>query len=209
MNWLTEKMLSFTDCLIAFIKLNFIWIVYSLRGGVVLGVFPALSAMLKNFYLFFENDNKILLLTDKERFKNTYQENFRQANIVGYIMLVIILFLLVYMRLQSYYIASPWLHFFLLVLLIIAFSVFIYVFPSVVRYDLNVINHIRQAWFLVLCSIPNLIAIFIGMGLVLYLFILFPVIGTLVAVPVYFLPLSWFSYSSLIKLENNNIKKGD
>ncbi|MBF0787109.1 MULTISPECIES: YesL family protein [unclassified Streptococcus] len=84
MNWLADM------C-----QIQLLWIFYSLRGGIVLGLFPATRAM---FYMHRQLIMKNEVASLSQQFKMEYRQHFKRANQMGYVISGIGAFLMLYLR---------------------------------------------------------------------------------------------------------------
>ncbi|MGO4936289.1 YesL family protein [Fundicoccus sp. Sow4_H7] len=186
-------------------KLQVWGIVYSFKSFLVLGVFPAISAIFASImYNLRTEDEDLTSIYNAEQFKQYYSENFKQSNILGYLSLAVILFLYVDLRVSQHFIGNSYLHFFLIVMFVIALSVICYIFPSIVSFDLRTKDHIKQAFYLALCSIKETIAAVLGIGVAIFIMTLFPFLHLLLFVPMYIFPIAWFGDIAIKNLLKRN-----
>lgn len=167
--------------------LNLLWMLYTLRGLIVGGVFPATVASLGvvRKWLMEEQDIKIW-----ETFKKGYSQEFLSSNILGWVMTGIGMILFLNYQVM---VASPQeVHFiipfaFYLTILIYLF-VFIWSFPLMAHYKASVLQHMINALVIGFTKMHKSIAILVSLFSILYVSLEFP------AAIVFFL----FSLSSLI-----------
>src|SRR5699024_6518300 len=88
--------------------LQLLWLGYSLKGLFVGGIFPATASAVIVLYRWF--DEKEATYSVQEEFKHTYQAEFKIANAIGYISLMIIAILYVDLRVSNVFIQSIFLH---------------------------------------------------------------------------------------------------
>lgn len=84
MNWITDM------C-----QIQLLWLLYTLRGCIVLGFFPATRAMVTVHRQLIVKKESLSLVP---AFKETYDNHFKTSNQLGYIMIVVGGFLIVYLR---------------------------------------------------------------------------------------------------------------
>ncbi|SDZ11530.1 Uncharacterized membrane protein YesL [Evansella caseinilytica] len=155
------------------LTLHFWWVLYLLRGAVVLGVFPATAAVFAviRYWLRKEDDEAVSVL-----FKRYYRENFRTANILGWALAIISLIIVVNWLFLPYY-TNPVLKT-VMYAIVILFSFFViviwlYLFPVLVHYDLPLQNYLfiifKTAAASFLSIIMQLLLIGIYVGIVYYL----------------------------------------
>lgn len=137
-----RKLFDLVDRMWELLVLNFIWIVYMFRGAIILGFFPATAAVYGVLRHWNKNgmDQKTLSL-----FKQFYRENFKNANVLGWLLSVLsaMVFLNWYL-LPS--ITSPAIKI-IIYGIIIPFSIFLilmwtYLFPILVHFELRWINYL-------------------------------------------------------------------
>ncbi|UUX35050.1 YesL family protein [Fundicoccus culcitae] len=196
---------SLGSFMIEMIKLQFWGIVYSFKGFIVLGIFPSISAIFGLImYNLRREDESLTHIYNADRFKKYYAENFKQSNILGYLSLAAIVFIYVDLRVSQYFIGNRYLHFFLILIMVFVLSIVCYIFPSIVSFDLSVKDHIKQAFFLALCSIKETIAALLGIGVAIFIMTIFPIMYLLLFVPMYIFPIAWFGDIAIKNLMKRN-----
>ena len=161
-----SKTVKFTDWLYEILTLHFRWVVYLFKGFIVLGFFPATSAV------FAVVRDRILnkdIASLPQAFKQYYHENFRTANILGWLFTFITGIVILNLFLIPYYPEAV--H--LLMYAIIAFTSFIliiswiYLFPTIVHFQLP----IKELFLVILktgfSSIPAIVIQIIAMMIIL------------------------------------------
>ncbi|MGX7105048.1 DUF624 domain-containing protein [Globicatella sanguinis] len=204
MNKLTDLTVKLGNFILNILKLHVLAIIHILRGGVILGLFPAMVSIWDLYFHSFSDDKEPKIT----QFTKKWQEYFKTANILGFILLALILLISYEILLTLKVLNWPWLSLFLLFIGIILFGIFIYSFASLIRYDLSIKNHFKQAFFLLLCSIPELIAGIIGAALAIAILALFPFLAIFASIPLILFPFAWFSYQAVTKLERNQMNGG-
>jgi len=167
--------------------LNLLWMLYTLRGLIVGGVFPSTVASLGvvRKWLMGEQDIKI-----SETFKKNYRQEFLSSNILGWVMTGIGVIL--YLNYQVM-VASPHeVHFIIpfafYLILLIYLLVLIWSFPLMAHYEASVFQHMLNALVIGFTKMHKSIAVLVSLFSLTYLSLEFP------AAIVFFL----FSLSSLI-----------
>lgn len=161
-----SKTVKFTDWLYEILTLHFRWVVYLFKGFIVLGFFPATSAV------FAVVRDRILnkdIASLPQAFKQYYHENFRTANILGWLFTFITSIIIINLFLIPYYPLA--LH--IPMYAIIAFTSFIlviswiYLFPTIVHFQLP----IKELFLVILktgfSSIPAIVIQIIAMMIIL------------------------------------------
>jgi len=147
--------------------LNILWVVFSLLGLGVLGIFPATTAMFTVIrkWLLGESDIRVVKV-----FWSSYRKEFGRSNGIGSI--VSLLGYTLYLDYQILSNAPDMLSnilYFPLAAIIIGYIIFIcYLFPVLVHYDIKLFQVFKNAFF-IMCLNPLASAMMIVFCLVLYL----------------------------------------
>lgn len=183
------------------VYIQILWTTYLLLGIVVAGFFPSTIAMytvIRN-YLFY--DKKTLI---GRQFKEAYKNNFKRANLFGYLSLTIYICLILYFR-MSVNIANRFAFIFVglaFTLLVLYSIVSLYFFPIYVHFDLNFIEIYKHAIVIAILSpmtTLTLIALVIIFSLTFVRWmILVPIIS--IAILSYFI--MYFALKAFNKLKN-------
>ncbi len=190
------------EFLIALVKLQFFWWYGVLKGGILLGVFPATSAVISLFFQFFQTKEfSSQLFVD---FKKSYQVAFKKTNLLGFIQTFILAVLWLDIRVAGQLLQNQLIHLFLLIFFVFSLLVGVFLFPVYLRYELSCLNYFKQAFFLMIASIVETIAIGAGIAVVTAITTIFPILMLIAAVPLLLLPISWFSLQAMKKIEANN-----
>lgn len=124
------------------LKLHFNWMIYILRGGVVLGIFPSTAAVYAVARHWLINDDKAEI---KILFKKYYSENFKVANLLGWISLLFSITLYLNWRilpLLDQPILKTFMYGFVIFLTILIGCFWLYLFPIIVNYSLRWFDYI-------------------------------------------------------------------
>lgn len=199
---LTNKSIRIGEGLLFIAKLQWFWFVSVVRLGILLGIFPSIAAVY--YYLFqsfsrFEASSELGL----KCFLNKSKEYFKGANILGTAVTVVFLIIYIDWRISIIFLQDSLFTFFLLGLTLIFGIASIYLFPCFVRYEMALKDYYRQAFFLMLCNLANSVAIVLGVLLVVLLMMGWPFFS-LFPVPLLLLPVAWFSYQAMLRLEKKN-----
>lgn len=198
-NKFLNALVSFGMWIYNFFILQLFWILYSLKGFIILGVFPASASVVKVMYTWFEE--KETNLSIKEEFSQTYETYFKRSNQIGYIMLLTFAILYVDLRVSNVFIQSIVVHTLLLFLTFLILCVSLYTYTIMVRYDFSLKNIFKQSFFIAL-SVPiytfsAAVGLILAVTLMRNYFFLFFFFG----IPLLFLPIVWFTYTGAIKAE--------
>lgn len=174
--------------------LQILWIFYSLKGFILLGIFPATVAVVNIYYKRLQGNENLSITKE---FKESYDLNFKQANQVGYLHAVILGLLYIDLRVSTLYIQSIILHTFLLLLTLLAVTVCIYSFIIIVRYDFSLSQVIKQAFFVSLSVPVYTIATLVGIILISVLMYNYIFLLLFFGIPLILIPVVWFTYEGL------------
>lgn len=175
---------------------NFLWLVFTVAGLVILGLFPATIAMLSVI-------RKRIMGKEVATFSffwSIYKKEFVRGNILGYIVLIVSYsFYVEYTLINS--IDHAFLNYFMypfITLNLFFVLTVIYLLPVYVHYELKLIRVIKNAFFIMLVNPFTTITAFIGILVISYLLITFPFIafffgGSILAYFVMFVSMHAFS----------------
>jgi uncharacterized membrane protein YesL len=193
---------SLGTILIFLIKLNFFWFLFSLRGGIILGVFPATSSVINLLIHSFETREIPTELYNS--FKLNYVTTFKEINLLGYSYLFALVIFYIDVRIAGQILNNPFIHGFLLSLLFLFFLTGLHLFPCFTRYDLSFFNYFKQSFFIMISNIIETIAIIIGLLLTIVITTFLPILVVVSIISFSLLPISWFSLQAMKKIEIAN-----
>lgn len=198
-NQFLDSIIKLGSWIYNFFMLQALWVLYSLKGVVVLGVFPATISVSQVLYRSFKEEN--LNFSIFSEFKDAYNTNFKRSNQVGYIYLLIYLFLYVDLRISNVFIQSIILHTILILLLLIVIALSLYSFIVIIRYELSLKNIFKQSFFVALSVPTHTIAAIVGLVLIIRFIIKFNLFLVFFGIPLLLLPVIWFTYTGCLKAE--------
>lgn len=173
------------------------FLLYTLRGGIILGVFPSLAAVFQSLYNQIRHGENF----NKETFHTYYQEYFKIGNKLGYTYLVILSFLWFDLRVSGTFIHSTILHFILLIFFVFVLGTSLYIFPALCRYELTYKQYLQRSIILFLSNVIGTIAMLVGVFVATFLVTVFPILLFIATVPIYVFPLIWFGIQGMEKAE--------
>lgn len=155
--------------------LNILWIAFTLIGLGVLGVFPATAAALGVVRKWLMGDKDIHIWST---FKKVYKEEFKYANMIGWILTIIgFLFYLNFQVISSsqeeMLFVVPFIFYFLLFLY---FTMVIWAFPLIVHNYASVIQQLKNALIIGISKIHITITIMLLMFSTMFFSLEFPVL---------------------------------
>ncbi|GGI65580.1 YesL family protein [Enterococcus alcedinis] len=186
------------------LHLQLLFLLYTLRGGVILGLFPALASVFQVIYLFLVRGKDSVKV--KESFQQFYKQYFKMSNYLGYTLAAIGLFLAFDLRVSKTFIQSAVIHYGLIVLLVLFLGACLFVYPVLCRYELTYRQYLRQAVGLFFTNIIESIAMLFGTFLVLSIYVAFPILLVIAGVPLFIFPSIWFGLQAMKKMEEKASK---
>lgn len=149
-------------------QLNVIWFMHILLGGVVLGFFPATTAMFATTRRWLKGGLEEPIYDGYHRY---YKEHFWKTNAIGWIYMSIGVFLALdlYLVTQLKGIVVLFSTAIILFLSILYVFSFLYVFPYYVHFEQSLKHYLIQPFILTLISFKQNLVITIGLAMVGYL----------------------------------------
>lgn len=178
-----------------FFAMQFWFVVFTLRGGIVLGIFPAVTAIFSILFKLFNDKDKLDNLS--QLFKFTWKAKFKLSNQVGYFLILIFGFLFADLRINERFIQSSILHTLLLFVIAIIAFITIYMPTIVTGYDLGFKKSISQSFFVSLSTPKFTIAAMLGLIIMFELLKQFTFLVIFFGAPLIILPVAWFTYTGL------------
>jgi uncharacterized membrane protein YesL len=127
--------------------LNILWILFTLLGAVVFGIFPATAAMFAVIrkWLIGKNDVPVF-----KTFWNYYRAEFLKTNLLG-LMFFVTGFIL-YLDFKIIEFQNEFIHRIFLIVMFLSTGIYtvilIYIFPVFVHYDLKLLQYIKNAFLI-------------------------------------------------------------
>lgn len=180
------------------------FICYSLRGGIILGVFPSFIALIdilsKKFY---KEDGEVLSYL----FKKSYKENFKKSNQVGWVLLLFGTILVFDYYINKNFINNKTVGLILLILLIIYIILTSHMPITLLRFDLSFKNYFKQAMLIALSSPFELISVILSGLLLEQVLVRLPILILFLGAPLVAMPFAWFTYRSIEKIKDKKQKE--
>lgn len=179
--------------------LQFLWLLYTLRGVVFFGVFPSIAGIVHVAYRWFST--KEIDFSVSEEFRRGYLSQFKQANQIGYILLAAAAIFYLDIRVSNVFIQSIILHTLLLFLGLLVLCMALYTFTVLARYEYSLGNIFKQSFFVALSAPVYTAAAVISSLMVIellrnYLFLLL-----FFGIPLLIIPVVWFTYTGILTAE--------
>ncbi|WP_077622335.1 YesL family protein [Sediminibacillus massiliensis] len=175
-----KRVLVFADWLWEMLILQFHWFFYVVKGAFLFGIFPATAALYAVIRHWLKNGGKEGEI--QELYKKFYKENFRNANISGW--LIVIAGVMVYLNWVSLaYITNPVakmaLYGIIILFSVLILVIWLFLFPVLVHYQLSWLNYFILSLRLGFTYLPiTLLQLFL-LGICAVLLLNFPAISVL------------------------------
>lgn len=199
MNGFAKQSVRIGEWLLRLVQLQCYWVFYTLKGGVIFGIFPATGTVFEIVYRWLNEPREEVDI--KEVFTGFYGKNSKTLNQLGYILTGALGIIILDLQISKQFIHLYLLHYFLVALFILILGTSLYVFPIFSRYELSTINYLKQAFFFFFTNIPETIAMLLGFFLVIIIVTFLPILAVFGGVPLFSLPISWFAYQAMKKVE--------
>lgn len=202
-NGLWKWLNTFGNWLINLLYLQLLWVVFVLGGLVVFGFAPATAAMYAVLRKRAMGEEGLPVF---KTFLNAYKSNFVKTNALGFLWILIGLFLyedLMITRTVSHF--HPFFYVFLLFALI-GFVTFLFFLPVFVHYDLKMFSYFKQSLLIALMRPLEALAMIASLVVVYFVFRTLPVLLIVMGAPLIAFPIMRIAYHGFIGIER---KKGN
>lgn len=179
--------------------LQLYFLLYSFRGLLIGGIYPAIASVYNILYQWIQFDWYDLDI--KKEFSTYYQRNFWEANKLGALITVSGLLLVFDLYISAQFIHSRYLHVFLIILFFVWLSIVLSLFSVYARYQLTGIAYLKQSFFIAFGSINQTVATLLSFSLVVYMFTYIPFLLLFFGIPLLFGPVVWFTVQGMNKIE--------
>jgi uncharacterized membrane protein YesL len=186
--------------ILGLIKLHFFWLFLVFRYAIILGIFPVTKAIIEFYFQQFKNKDKAPSLR-YDYFNKLVKKDFSIANILGWTETIIYLFLVLDIYINQHLLNNILIQIILVILLIIVSGTILFQMPVLIRYQLTTKQYFQQAFFMFLASPLETLAIIAGIFMVCLLSALLPILIIICAIPLFLLPIAWFSFQAINKRE--------
>lgn len=156
------------------VLLNILWIVSSMTGLLIFGLFPATAAVFSVLKKMIMEDENAAVLSP---FFKTFKSEFIKSNVIGYIFLIIGSILYVNLRIIES-IDNNFLQLSMasitVVIAIVFILTFIYIFPIFVHFNFKLLQYPVHALVLAIAKPLHTIFLLLVLGVIGYLFFVLP-----------------------------------
>lgn len=191
------------DWLAKLMFLQLLWVVFTLIGLGIFGVFPATSALIAVIYGWLDEHTDIPIY---KTFYTAYKRNFLRANLLGSVIVGVSLCLYVNFRISQTFIQSTVFHYFLIFISSLFLIITLYLFTVFKRYHLSILSYFKQSFLIASLSPLESLALLISTVFLLNIFYNLPFLFILIGIPSLYLPVVWFSYRGCKKVEKTKVE---
>jgi uncharacterized membrane protein YesL len=197
---LGNSLYTILEWLMRFAYLNLLWVLFTLAGAIVLGVYPSTTAMFAVMREWLRGNSDLPVFST---FWSYYKKDFWKSNHLG--IYTSIIFLLIYINL--FYIQSgasenmTWTHIPIFAFILLFIFLLFYLFPIFAHYDLPVRSIYKQAFFIMLISPIQIIMMVICLAAFSVIIFLFPALAFIYGLSFYAFITTWLAFSSFKRLE--------
>lgn len=177
---------------------NVLWLLFTICGGLVFGIFPATAAMFGTYRQRMVTGDDVPVF---RTFWTIYRSEFFKTNMLGYLLLFIGIVLYVDFKLSSYFHGAIFdiLDFGILGLVLLYIVTILYLFPVFVHFKLNIFQNIKQSLFMGITHPLRTAAMVAGTLTICYVNVSFQGLIPFFSGSVISLLLMWFAYQSFPK----------
>ncbi len=194
------KLYKAAEAITRILYINLLWVAFSLLGAIVLGVFPATAAMFSVVRKWMLGETDIPIF---KTFWQHYKSEFVQTNLLGFAMVLIGAVLYIDLRFfqSSEGMITLVLSYLFLFLLLVFFTIALYIFPVFVHYQFKTLEYIKYALIMAIGRPIQTILMIIGSLLVLTLLRMVPILTLYFGASLLCYVLMWISIKSFPKEE--------
>lgn len=172
MNGIVGGFYKISEWIMKLAYLNLLWLMFTILGLLIFGLFPATSAMMTVIRKLIMGETDIPVF---KTFFTSYKKEFMKSNVIGLIMVVIGYFLYVDLSIVREANGVLSLLYFPLVMIFLGYLLTLfYVFPIIVHYDTKIIQAIRNSFLIMLMNPISTILMVIGSTSIYFLMTTIP-----------------------------------
>jgi uncharacterized membrane protein YesL len=169
---LIEVVYKISNWILRLVFVNFLWILFSFLGLLIVGFFPSTIAMFSVVRRWVLGESNVAIF---DTFWNTFKKQLLKSNILGYSLSFIGVVLyadLIYLQHAEHYFLQL-LYFPVLFITFLYILSLLYVIPIFVHYDLRGIHIIKNAFFISIFTPLATIKLCLGLLVIVYLMVAF------------------------------------
>ncbi|SFL67778.1 Uncharacterized membrane protein YesL [Gracilibacillus orientalis] len=182
--------------------LNFLWVLFTLIGVVVAGVFPATAATMSVARKWVQKEEVVSVF---QTFKQAYKREFAKANMIGFILSIMAVILyLNYVALVHLAAQIP-----IFVVIAYYFVLFLYgilvlwIFPLLTHYQSTIKQYFKNALIIGLRKMPTTITIGLSIFILLYMSLSLPTMLLFCTMSLICLVIAYLSINVFVKIDND------
>lgn len=163
-----DILLNFCEWIWRFMILNFLWVIFMVAGGVVLGIMPSTVA---TFYILRKWVQGNFDMPIFKTFKSVYKKEFVNSNKCGFVFFVLFAFLAfdlaILYKMEALY--STVLYLIVMTVLFFVSISFMFFFPLYVHFEQSNKEYIKNSFIISLSSPFQTLLILIGLYILVYI----------------------------------------
>jgi uncharacterized membrane protein YesL len=163
-----DVLLNFCEWIWRFMILNFLWVVFTLAGGVVFGVMPSTVATFSILRKWVQGNFHMPIF---KTYKNVYKKEFINSNKCGFVFFSLFAFLafdlFVLYKMEALY--STLLYLIVMTVLFFVAVSFMFFFPLYVHFEQSNKEYIKNSFIIALSSPFQTLLILIGLYILAYI----------------------------------------
>lgn len=191
---------NFSNWIMRFAYVNLLWIIFTLAGLIIFGVFPATIATFAIVRKWIRDDTDIPVF---KTFWLTYKKAVLNGNILG-LALFIIGFILYVDFIFLREVTSGFLQYmyYPLLLLILLFSLTaLYIFPVIAHYEMTFLQVMKNAFFIMIMNPPITLLMVVSIIIVFYFFHFIPSLILLCGMSGLAYIIGWLANVAFVKIQ--------
>ncbi|WP_078594021.1 YesL family protein [Evansella clarkii] len=191
---------SMLEWITRFAYINLLWVLFTLAGGIILGLFPAITAIFSVIRQWLNGNSDLPVF---HTYWNYYRSEFWKSNLLGlpvylvsFVFLFNVFFLYANIGELLAWTSAP----LLAGILLFLFYLF-YLFPAYVHFDLNILQIMKNALLIMLISPVNTFLMVISLSAFTILVYVIPPLGFIFGASFYSFITLWFALHAFRKVQ--------
>lgn len=186
--------------------INLLWIIFTLAGGVILGIYPATIAMFASVREWLHGKSDLPVL---KTFWGFYKQDFLKSNLIGLFLNVLFAFILI----DIYYIqvnlneSLSWTYIPLFAFMIFVILFLLYIFPCFVHYDLKIVPLMKNALLIMIISPIHSFLMMVCIVSLIFIAQAIPALFFIFGSVTYAFITTWISQHAFDRIQNKKVLK--
>ncbi|MCM2677965.1 YesL family protein [Alkalicoccobacillus plakortidis] len=168
--------------------------------------YTATTALCSVIHKWYDKDFDIPIY---KTFLSAYKTQFKKSNALGFVLVLVALFLYMDLQISQDIIQSFYFHALILIISFLCSITAIYLFPIFVRYNLTFFSYFKQSLFIALARPMETIAILVSFVLLYFVFSFVPVLFVFAGSSLIATPMVWFAYRACLHVEEKKVHIGE